>query len=167
MSSSPSPETGAAPPGQAAALGRIPSGLFVISWNHAGADRTMLASWLMQAGFAPPSVTIAVAPSRGLLSALDDGCPFVVNILGDSQRSLLSRFGRPAAPGEDPLADLAVGRSPSGIAILPDSSGWLECRGVSRVSAGDHVVVVAEVVAGETGPAGSPLVHVRKNGYRY
>ena len=36
--------------GVATALGRIPSGLFVISWRDDGADRTMLASWVMQAG---------------------------------------------------------------------------------------------------------------------
>ncbi|MFO0423090.1 MAG: hypothetical protein ACK52C_05475 [Planctomycetia bacterium] len=33
----------------ATALGRIPSGLFIVSWRLEGVDRTMLASWVMQA----------------------------------------------------------------------------------------------------------------------
>ena len=37
--------------GFAAALGRIPSGLFIVSWRAADADRGMLASWVMQSGF--------------------------------------------------------------------------------------------------------------------
>lgn len=167
MTSSPSPPPAPAEDALAAALGRIPSGLFVVTWREADGDRTMLASWVTQAGFAPPAVSIAVAPSRDLLAAVDRGTSFVVNILGDAQRSLLSRFGRPPTPGEAVLEGLAVERTAAGNAILAGSSGWLECRGVSRAAGGDHVVVVAEVVAGGAGPAAQPLVHVRKNGYRY
>lgn len=151
----------------AAALGRIPSGLFVITWRDGHADRAMLASWIMQSGFAPPSVSVAVAPTRDLLAAIDRGITFTVNILGDTQRPLLSRFGKPAGPGEDPFDGLAVERTPGGNARIMESSGWLECRGITRTSAGDHAVVVAEVLSGDPGPAAAPLVHVRKNGLRY
>ena len=153
--------------GVATALGRIPSGLFVISWQEGGADRTMLASWVMQAGFTPPTISVAVAPTRDLLAAIDRGIPFVVNVLGESQRGLLSRFGKPSNPGEDPFTGLDTLRTPGGTAALAAAAGWIECRGTSRTAAGDHVVVVAEVVGGDSGSAGAPLVHVRKNGLRY
>ena len=153
--------------GVATALGRIPSGLFVISWRDDGADRTMLASWVMQAGFSPPSVSVAVAPTRDLLDAIDRGIPFVINVLGDSQRVLLSRVGKPSNPGEDPFAGLDTLRTPGGTVALAAAAGWIECRGTSRAAAGDHVVVVAEIVGGDSGSAGAPLVHVRKNGLRY
>jgi flavin reductase (DIM6/NTAB) family NADH-FMN oxidoreductase RutF len=32
---------------------------------------------------------------------------------------------------------------------------------------GDHVIILARVVAAGTGPEQAPLVHVRKNGLRY
>jgi flavin reductase (DIM6/NTAB) family NADH-FMN oxidoreductase RutF len=127
----------------------------------------MLASWVMQAGFSPPSVSVAVAPTRDLLDAIDRGIPFVVNVLGDSQRVLLSRFGKPSNPGEDPFAGLDTLRTPGGTVALAAAAGWIECRGTSRAAAGDHVVVVAEIVGGDSGSAGAPLVHVRKNGLRY
>ena len=149
------------------ALGRIPSGLFVISWRDDGTDRTMLASWVMQAGFAPPSVSVAVAPTRELLVAIDRGITFVVNVLGEDQRGLLSRFGKPSIPGENPFSGLDTLRSPAGTAVLAAAPGWIECRGTGRTAAGDHVVVVAEVIGGDSGSAGAPLVHVRKNGLRY
>ena len=147
----------------AAALGRIPSGLFVVAWREGDADRTMLASWVMQAGFAPPAISVAVAPSRDLLAALDRGVPFVVNVLAESQRPLLARFGKPT---DDAFAGLAVHRTPAGAAALADAAAWLECRAVARAVHGDHVVVVAEVGAAG-GTAAEPLVHVRKNGLRY
>lgn len=129
----------------------------------------MLASWVMQAGFAPPAITVAVAPGRDLLGAIGRGLPFVVNILGESQRTLLARFGRPAAQGEDPFAGLDIERATGGAAALATGAGWLECRCVGRVGgdATDHVVVLAEVIAAGNATAEPPLVHVRKNGLRY
>jgi len=166
----PHSEAAAAPkPGEglAAALGRIPSGLFVITWREGDTDRAMLASWVMQAGFVPPAVSLAVAPTRDLLAAIDRGVPMVINVLTESQRPLLARFGKPAAPGDDPFVGLTVLRTASGTAALQVSGGWLECRALSRATAGDHVVVVAEVVGGDCASSEPPLVHVRKNGLRY
>jgi len=147
----------------AAALGRIPSGLFVVAWRDGDLDRAMLASWVMQAGFAPPAVSVAVAPSRDLLAAIDRGGAFAISVLGDAQRPLLARFGKPTA---DAFAGLAVERTPSGVAVLTGAAAWLECRPAARVAHGDHVLVVAEIIAGGA-TGGEPLVHVRKNGLRY
>jgi flavin reductase (DIM6/NTAB) family NADH-FMN oxidoreductase RutF len=159
------------------ALGRIPSGLFVVTWRGQedaadATDRVMLASWIMQGGFAPPLITIAVGASRDLLNAIDQCAPFVVNVLGESQRSLVGRFGKPAAPGEDPFAGTAVHRSPSGTAVIPEAIAWLECQAVTQAGGsggqmGDHVIILARVLAAGVGPEQSPLVHVRKNGLRY
>jgi flavin reductase (DIM6/NTAB) family NADH-FMN oxidoreductase RutF len=147
----------------AAALGRVPSGLFVVSWREEAADRCMLASWVMQAGFTPPQVSVAIAESRGLLAAVDQGQPFAVSVLAESQRGLLARFGK---PGTDAFAGLDVHRTASGLAALSDAAAWMECRAVTRAAHGDHVVVIAEVVAAG-GAGGEPAVHVRRNGLRY
>lgn len=150
------------------ALGRIPSGLFVISWRSDDTDRGMLASWVMQAGFEPPSLTVAVARARDLLAAVHAGSHFVVNVLAESQRPLLGRFGK---PGDEPFAGLEVGRTPSGIATLPETAGWLECLplpdAIGEAGPGDHVVVRGTVIAAGCGGERQPLVHVRKNGLRY
>lgn len=146
-----------------AALGRIPSGLFVVAWRDAAADRCMLASWVMQAGFAPPQLSVAVATSRELLAAVDQGAPFAVSVLAEAQRSLLARFGKPSA---DTFAGLAVHRTPAGVAALQEASAWFDCRPTARAAHGDHVLVLAEVVAAG-GSGAEPAVHVRKNGLRY
>lgn len=177
--STPAPQTDASrtrptaeTPPLALALGRIPSGLFIVTWRDGDQDRGMLASWVMQAGFDPPMVTVAVAPGRDLLTAIEADRPFVVNVLGEHQRSLLARFGKPAAAGEDPFAGLAVSRAGCGAAALADAASWLECSAVSRTGGndtvrGDHVVVLARVIAAGTGSDQPPLVHLRKNGLRY
>ncbi len=153
----------------AAALGRVPSGLFIVTWRSGGSDRPMLASWVMQAGFAPPLVSVAVGPTRELLAAVRDGKPFVVNVLADSQRSLLARFGKPPADGEDPFAGLAVERTPAGLVALGEAAAWLECRPVGEAAAAgaDHVVVLGRVEAAGGRTDRQPLVHLRRNGLRY
>ncbi|MFM1995615.1 MAG: Diflavin flavoprotein 1 [Planctomycetota bacterium] len=161
----------------AAALGRIPSGLFVVTWRSdsgdgATIDRGMLASWVMQGGFVPPLVTIAVEASRDLLRTIDQCSPFVVNVLAESQRPLVARFGKPPAPGQDPFAGLRVERTPAGAAALADAAAWLECRPLSQTGGGggplgDHVIVLARVDAAGTGADEQPLVHTRRNGLRY
>jgi len=155
--------------GVAAALGRIPSGLFVVSWKSAATDRAMLASWVMQAGFVPPLVSVAVGAARDLLTAVRSGGSFAVTVLADTQRSLLARFGKPTAEGEDPFAGLAVVRTPAGLAVLADAAGWLECRPVAESSAADadHVVVLGRVMAAGGVVETPPAVHVRRNGLKY
>ena len=49
----------------AVALGRVPSGLFVVTArNSAGEETAFLASWVMQAGFDPPALSVAVGEDR-------------------------------------------------------------------------------------------------------
>ena len=42
-------------------LGRIPSGIFVLTVKHDGRATAMLASWVQQAAFAPPAISVALA----------------------------------------------------------------------------------------------------------
>lgn len=151
------------------ALGRVPSGLFVVSWRSDDRDRVMLASWAMQAGFEPPMVSLAVAPSREFLAAVRCGIPFVINVLAASQRSLLARFGKPIADGEDPFNGIAVHRIADNVAVIDGAASWLACRmaGEAMVDGADHVVVVARVETAGGSAAIEPLIHIRKNGLRY
>ena len=132
----------------------------------------MLASWVMQAGFEPPLIAIAVAQSRDLLAAIEQSTPFVVNVLGESQRSLVGRFGKPAGSGEDPFSGLAVERTTTGTVALAGATAWLECSPVAQpacgdAAVGDHAVVLARVIASRGNAEQQPLVHLRRNGLRY
>ncbi len=176
-SSTPSPQAPVVPPRSpdaaaaepvGVALGRIPSGLFVVTWRDGDRDRGMLASWVMQAGFDPPQLTVAVGRGRDLLVAIEAGAAFVVNVLAESQRSLLGKFGK---PGDDPFAGVPLDRTASGIATFAESAAWLECRPVGVIAGatagGDHAVVCGTVVAAGSAGDRQPMVHIRKNGLRY
>ncbi len=168
-SSQPGTSGDSATPQVAVALGRIPSGLFVITWRAEDKDRAMLVSWVMQAGFEPPLVSVAIGTSRDLLGAVRAGGHFVINILGESQRGLLARFGKPFAEGDDLFEGLTIERTTGGVAALTDATAWLACRmeGEAVVADADHVVVLARVMTAFGSPDGSPLIHLRRNGLKY
>jgi 3-hydroxy-9,10-secoandrosta-1,3,5(10)-triene-9,17-dione monooxygenase reductase component len=151
------------------ALGRIPSGLFIVTWQAEGADRAMLASWAMQAGFDPPLVSVAIGLGRDLLAAVRAGSGFVVNVLADSQRGLLGRFGKPPAAGEDLFAGLPTERTPAGGIALADAAAWLECEPVAEALAvtADHAVVLGRVTAAGGCTDQASLIHLRRNGLKY
>ena len=52
----------------------------------------MLASWVMQAGFEPPMVSVAIKLGRYVCDWLTEGQPFVLNLVGEGQKELLKHF---------------------------------------------------------------------------
>src|SRR5947209_16312513 len=94
-----------------AALGRIPSGLFILTIRHGDAETGMLVSWVQQCSFAPPLVSLAVQRGRDILTWLPDGTPFTLNILDASQTDMIVHFGRGFALGQPAFADLDIEHS--------------------------------------------------------
>src|SRR4051794_35792180 len=78
----------------AAALGRIPSGLFILTARNGDAETGMLASWVQRCSFDPPQVTVAVRNDRELLAWLEPGAAFTLNVLDDTETDMVVHFGR-------------------------------------------------------------------------
>jgi flavin reductase (DIM6/NTAB) family NADH-FMN oxidoreductase RutF len=151
----------------AAALGRIPSGLFVLTARHGEHETGMLASWVQQCSFDPPQITVALNKERDVLRWLADGASFVLNVLPEGAKALVSHFGKGFALEEQAFAGLDIVRHRGPAPVLRDCHACLVCRVVGRCDAGDHVLVLARVLSGEVLNEGKPTVHVRKNGLKY
>jgi flavin reductase (DIM6/NTAB) family NADH-FMN oxidoreductase RutF len=152
-------------------LGRIPSGIFILTArNKLGQETGMLASWVQQAAFEPPAVTVAVNCKRYLNDWLTSGSIVALSLVGETQKKLLGHFGRGFEPGEPAFENLDIQRSPAGLPVLADSLGWLEGAVESSIDAGDHRVYFVKLTAAGEGPrlaSETPYVHVRKNGLGY
>jgi flavin reductase (DIM6/NTAB) family NADH-FMN oxidoreductase RutF len=151
----------------AAALGRVPSGLFILTTRHDGAETGLLASWVQQCAFTPPHVSVAVKRGRPLTDWLLQGANLTVNILDDSQTDMVAHFGRGFAPGEPAFEGLEVERPEGWGPVLLEALAVLHCRVAGNLTVGDHVLFLAEVVSGRLLGEGHPMVHVRKSGLHY
>ncbi len=155
----------------AAVLGRIPSGLSILAACNAAGDSTgMLASWVQQASFDPPCVTVAVNRKRYLNDWLGDTGKLALSLVGEGQKQFLGHFGRGFEPGEPAFEGLAISHAANGCPVLTDALGWLAGKVIGAVEAGDHLVYAVEIQ--EAGYSGSldqtgPWVHIRKNGLSY
>lgn len=154
-----------------AVLGRIPSGLFVVTARGPeGAQTGMLASWVQQASFDPPAVTFAVKRDRYLNAWLTSHPQVVLNLVGETQKRLLGHFGKGFEPQEPAFEGLSTTPAANGLPALSDSLGWLEGTVSAQVDAGDHMIYVAQISAAGAGPqltAEKPWIHLRKNGFNY
>src|SRR5438105_10438931 len=129
-------------------LGRVPSGLFILTARREAVETGMLASWVQQCAFDPPLIVASLRRDRTLKDWLARGDAFVINILDDSQTDMIAFFGRGVTPAENALSDLPLERTAEGIAILTDTLACLECRLESSAPAGDHDIVIGRVVCG-------------------
>ncbi len=130
----------------------------------------MLASWVQQASFEPPMVTVAVNTKRYLNDWLKEGSPVALSVVGESQKQLLGHFGKGFEPGEPAFEGLATEETPAGLTVLGDALGWMEGTVRGSVEGGDHAVYLVEITAGKPGSAienEKPFVHIRKNGFGY
>ncbi|MFZ9952919.1 MAG: flavin reductase, partial [Vulcanococcus sp.] len=155
------------------ALGRVVGSLCVLTTRKGSGEQAlsgaMVASWVSQASFSPPGITVAVAKDRAVEALLHVGDRFALNVLAAGRETgPMKQFLQPFAPGADRFAGLDLDSSPEGQPLLPDALAWLECCVKQRMECGDHWLLYAEARAGGLlDAAGSTAVHQRRSGANY
>jgi flavin reductase (DIM6/NTAB) family NADH-FMN oxidoreductase RutF len=151
------------------ALGRISSGLYIITAKKGDVSSAMLASWVNQASFQPLGVTIAVAKDRAIESLMQVGDRFVLNVLEEGNyQGLMKHFLKRFPPGADRFAGVKTQPASDGTPILTDALAYIECEVVSRMECSDHWIVYSTVNAGRiSNPEALTAVHHRKVGNYY
>ena len=155
------------------ALGRVVGSLCVLTTRKGSGESqlsgAMVASWVSQASFTPPGLTVAVAKDRAVEALLHVGDSFALNVLASGRESgPMKQFLQPFAPGADRFAGLDLEESPGGQPILPDALAWLDCSVKQRMECGDHWLIYAQVGSGALldGEA-TTAVHQRRSGANY
>ena len=151
------------------ALGRIPSGVFILTATHDGQPLAMMASWVQQVAFAPPSVAVAIAKERPAHAALSkSGATFALSVVPEGDTSLMKKYARGVPAGADPFDGVRVTRTANGTILLADALAYLECRATKVVEFGaDHDLFLAEVIGGQMLKDGPSFTHLRGNGFHY
>jgi flavorubredoxin/flavin reductase (DIM6/NTAB) family NADH-FMN oxidoreductase RutF len=157
------------------ALGRLSGGLYVVTARQsdpAGGSRSgaMVASWVSQASFEPPGLTVAVAKDRAIEALMQVGDRFVLNVLrDDNHQELLRHFLKRFPPGADRFAGINVLEgAASGGPVLADALAFLGCRVAQRLEGPDHWIIYAEVEEGNVSDTeATTAVHHRKVGNHY
>ncbi|MFO1464193.1 MAG: flavin reductase family protein [bacterium] len=149
------------------ALGRIASGVAVLTTQDKDMPGAMLVSWYQQVSFEPPMISFALKRGRPVAEMIQHSKKLALNILHTGQKDMVAHFGRGFEPGQDPFAGIKTERQALGVPILKNSLCFLECELRHQYDAGDHWLFVAEVVNAGSEEEGQPMVHLRRNGFYY
>ena len=144
----------------------FPYGLYVVTTAH-GEDRgAFTANWLSQCSFEPPMLMIAVEAEAHSLRVLQASSLFAVHVFAEDQRELAGHFGRNSAKVGDKLVGHPSQPGNTGVPLLLNTLGAVECRVTGTLPSGDHVIIVGEVVDAHLFNEGSVLT-MGAAGFRY
>ena len=149
------------------ALGRVVGALCVVTAKKGELANGMLASWVSQATFSPPGVTVAVAKERAIESLMHIGSPFVLNILPEGKQ-LQKQFMKNYSPGEDRFAGIETEETENGCPILKQALAYLELTVQNRMECGDHWLVYGVAKSGQVLDTEKvTAIHHRNSGSHY
>jgi len=147
-------------------MGMVPSGCSILTVEHAGRSTGVLVSWVQQAAFESPSISVCVKRGRPIVQLMEASKRFMLNVIGEDPTAMFRHFGRGFTLGEDAFAGLQTTPTEYG-PMIEGCIAHLGCRVIQKVAVGDHDLYVAQVVAAESVNGAKPYTHLRSTGLSY
>lgn len=149
------------------ALGKVPSGIFIVTTEHEGKLAGYLASFVQQVSFEPLVFAIACHPDRYPYSLISKSKKFAINVLPEGDSVLMKAFAKGHGPEDNPFIELDHDLIES-VPVLKDALGAAVFEVTEEVCPGDHVVFFGKAVDGTFfDETKKPWVHVRKSALSY
>ena len=149
-------------------LEHFPYGLYVITVAHDGEEHGMTANWITQASFAPPMLAVAVENTSKTIALIRDAHHFAVSLLTTEQRELAGKLGRSSEQAPQKLKGVKTKPAPAAqTPVLTEAVGWVECRAVASLPAGDHTLVLGEILEAGVEHGDAEALTLREAGMKY
>lgn len=129
-------------------LGRLPTGVVVVTGIVDGAPVGVALNSFTSVSLDPPLVSFCMARTSTTWPRLRSAERWAISVLGEGHEDVSRRF---ATRGADRFAGLDTAPAPGGGPVLAGSTAWLDCRLSAVHEAGDHDLVLAEVLHLGTG----------------
>ena len=151
-----------------AILEHFPYGLYVVTVAHDGDEHGMTANWITQASFEPPMLAVAIENTSRTIALIRDAHHFAVSLLTTEQRELAVKLARSSEQAPQKLKGVKTKPAPvAQTPVLTEAVGWVECRAVASLPAGDHTLVLGEILgAGVENGDAAPLM-LKEAGLKY
>ena len=130
-------------------LRKIPYGLYVIGVKDQSSHHAFTGSWLSQCSMKPPKVMLGVRHGTHSFEMLKTGKAFSVNFLAKTDKKILEQFFKPTPSNGNRFGELEFSLKKTNTPILKNAIAYLECEVNHIFEAGDHSIVIGEVVEAE------------------
>jgi flavin reductase (DIM6/NTAB) family NADH-FMN oxidoreductase RutF len=144
-------------------VGRFATGITVVTTVVDGVDHAMTANSFTTVSLEPLLVLVCVEKEARFHDAVLEAGTWAVSVLDASSRATADWFATRGRPLHGQLDRVAYGRGAlTGCALLDSSVATVECGTTAVHDAGDHSIVVGEVLSlGTPRPDARPLVYYR------
>jgi flavin-dependent trigonelline monooxygenase, reductase component len=140
------------------AFGCFATGVTIVTaCDELGQPRGMTANSFTSVSLTPPLILVCVATDAPIWPTFATAESFAVNVLANGQQALSQGFARPAL---DKFAGIDWRPGGLGAPILDGVAAHLECRRVREITAGDHMILLGEVIGFAHAPV-LPLIFHR------
>jgi flavin reductase (DIM6/NTAB) family NADH-FMN oxidoreductase RutF len=137
-------------------VGAFATGVTVVTARYGDSLAGMTLNSFTSVSLDPLMVLVSLAHGTRTLEKVRQSERFAVNVLHRRQADVALAFAKPAAPFPEGFTVV----DPAGYAVVRHSLAILRCRVAHIFTAGDHDLVVGEVVDFE-GSGGEPLIFHR------
>jgi len=124
-------------------MGQFATGVAVVTTSAGGTPHGMTVNSLTSVSLEPPLLLVCLTLGARSTDAITSAGLFAVNILSARQEQLALRFAR---RGKDHFAGLEVTYGRHRVPVIPDAFAHLECAVERNFVAGDHVIVIGQVL---------------------
>jgi len=141
-------------------VGRYATGVVIVTTQLDGVDHVMTANSFTSVSLDPLLVLFCVSHDARFRPAVLASGLWGVSIADTQAHSAARWFARRGRPLPDQIAQVPHHRGTSGVALLNQALGWIECRTVAVHPAGDHDIVIGAVTRiAASGRTGDPLIY--------
>lgn len=141
-----------------AVMGQWPSGVTVVTTEHDGERHGMTASSFSSVSLDPPLVSVCIARHLHTHDLITASGRFGVNILSKDQIDHGKRFA--GMLGDvDRFDGVEAVTAATGVPLLADAVGWVDCEVWRAYDGGDHTIFVGRVLAADTPQSAAPLLY--------
>ncbi len=138
----------------------ISHGVYVIGVSDGEHQNAFTAAWVMQVSFKPPLLAISINPEHYSYQLLLASGACTVNVLGEEQLAIVEHFGR---SDRDKMTSFQWQVGTTGAPILSTSLAYFDCQVSHYTDAGDHKIVICNVVAAASLNKGRPILYRQTN----
>ncbi len=142
-------------------MGSFLTGVAVMTTHLDGRPHGMTANAVSSVSLEPPLVLVCVDVVATMATWVPQAGVFALSFLAEDQRRLSNRFADPSrGEGEVEFEGVETTTAVTGSPVILGATATVDCQVTSITPAGDHLVVIGEVVALHTGSR-PPLAYYR------
>ncbi len=128
------------------ALRMFTYGLYVLTCRKGSENHAATITWVSQVSFTPPMISVCLENQSMAFSFTKEDKTFALNILGKGQKEIAAKFFKHPQTEANKIGGIEFETKTTGAPLLIPAPAFLECKIIHMVPAGDHTIVVAEII---------------------